>query len=55
MENDSKQTQRRQLPIDEVVYLPDDIYHMFQNIFEMVKEAQHQLHKVRAEMKPIEN
>ena len=55
MENDSKPTQRRQLPEDEVVFVPDDIYRSFQNIFEMMKDAQSELQKVRAEMKPIEN
>jgi hypothetical protein len=37
------------------VYVPDDLYHSFQNIFEMMKEAQRELHKVRDEMKPIES
>ena len=55
MKNDSKQTQRRQLPNDEVVFVPDELYHSFQNVFEMMKDAQRELHKVRAEMKPIEN
>ena len=40
---------------DEVVYIPDDLYHSFQNIFEMMKDAQRELQKVRKEMKPIEN
>ena len=55
MENDSKPTQRRQLLDNEVVFIPDDLYHSFQNIFEMMKDAQRELYKVRGEMKPIEN
>ena len=54
MDNNSKQTEQRQLPNGEAVFVPDDIYHSFQNIFEMMKEAQRELHKVRDEMKPVE-
>jgi len=36
-----------------IVSMPDDLYHSFRNIFEMVKEAQRELHKVREEMKPV--
>jgi len=38
----------------ESVYVPDDVYHSFHNIFEIMKNAQSELHKVREEMKPIE-
>ena len=37
------------------VYIPDDLYHSFNNIFEMMKDAQRELHKVREEMKPIDH
>ena len=40
---------------DKIVSMPDELYHSFRNIFEMMKEAQRELHKVREEMKPVEN
>jgi hypothetical protein len=40
---------------DRTVYVPDDLYHSFQNIFEQMEEAQKMLHRVRDEMKPVEN
>ena len=55
MDNSSKHKEQRQLPNEEVVFVPDDFFHSFQNIFEMMKEAQSELRKVRAEMKPVEN
>ena len=54
MEDNSKQTQQRQLTNDEAVYVPDELYHSFHNVFEMLKEAQCKLHQVRDEMKPAE-
>ena len=54
MDNNSKPTQQRQLPDDEAIYVPDEIFHSFHNIFEMMKEAQSKLHQVAEEMKPAE-
>ena len=54
MEDNSKQTQQRQLTSDEAVYVPDELYHSFHNVFEMLKEAQCKLHQVKDEMKPAE-
>ena len=54
MDNNSKPPQPRQLPDDEAVYIPDELFHSFRSIFEMLKEAQNELHKIREEMKPVE-
>ena len=40
---------------DKAVYVPDEIYHSFQNIFERMKDAQRELHQVREEMETIKN
>ena len=39
---------------DKIVFMPDDLYHSFRNIFEMMKDAQRELHKVREEMKSVD-
>ena len=54
MENNSKQAQQRQLTGDETVYVPDELYHSFHNVLEMLKEAQYKLHRVRGEIKSSE-
>ena len=54
MENNSKPPQPRQLSDDETIYVPDEIFHSFHNIFELIKEAQCELHKIRDEMKPVD-
>ena len=54
MDNNSKPTQPRQLTDDEAVYVPDELFHSFYNIFEMMKEAQGKLHQVAEEMKPAD-
>ena len=40
---------------DQAVYVPDEIYHSIQNIFEKMKDAQRELRKVREEIKPAES
>ena len=53
---DSQDKKNEQTPEQsKSVYVPDELYHSFHNIFEMMKEAQRELHKVREEMKPVES
>ena len=54
MENNNKPNEQQQLPEGHPVYVSDELYHSFHNVFEMLKEAQRELHKVRDEMKPAE-
>ena len=52
---DSENQRTEQLPEnDKSIYVPDDLYHSFQKVFEMMKEAQRELHEVKDDMKPIE-
>jgi len=41
--------------IDKSVFVPDDIFYSFHNVYDTMKDAQRELQKVRDEMKPIEN
>ena len=38
-----------------LVVVPDELYKEFRNIFDMIKEAQQNLHKIADAMKPIDN
>jgi len=37
------------------VYVPEDIYHSYHNFFETMKKAHREFHKVRDDVKPVEN
>ena len=50
---DSQNQRTEQLPeSDKSIYVPDDLYRSFHNIFELMKKAQCELHEVKDEMKP---
>ena len=52
---DSQNQRTEQLPEnDKSIYVPNDLYHSFHNIFEKMKKAQRELHEVKDDMKPIE-
>jgi len=53
---DSQDKKSEQLPeYDKSVYVPEHIFHSYHNILEMMKKAQDEFHKVKDEMKPLEN
>jgi len=52
---DSQNQRTEQLPEnDKSIYVPNDLYRSFHNIFELMKKAQRELHEVKDEMKPAE-
>ena len=56
MDNHFKSAEQRQLPDDDTaIYVPDDVFQSFHNIFDMMKEAQWRLHQVAEEIKPVES
>jgi len=49
---DSQGKKSEQLPeYDKSVYVPEDVYHSYHNILEMMKKAQCEFHKVKDEIK----
>ena len=54
MDNSKKKTEQR-LGSDFLVAIPDELYRDFLNIFDMIKEVQHNVHRVADAMRPIED
>jgi hypothetical protein len=52
---DNKKKTEQRLGDDLPVAIPDELYREFRNMFDMIKEVQHNLHQLADAMRPIKD